>query len=279
MSDNRNNCCTGGIGSSRDLAYIDTYRILDSCRDKDCFEDVAVFLTDYGRDVVEHSNNVRTCSATIAATNINVNPVPFNRGFYQVDIRIYVRMTFECCVCMSNRQIIEGIAVCDKKVVLFGSEGNVSIFRSNPDEDTFCTVPDLAEGCASSNLPVAVVELADPVILTTRILERQNNCCCCCCSANEIPRGVCGRISGDLTDPGERILAVSIGFFSVTRIERPEQYLISATEYSVPEKECEYIESDDPCSVFRAMEFPVNEFSPPGIQQKDRSCGCKNNNR
>ncbi len=281
MSDVRNGCCSGGIGNSRDLAYIDTYRILDSCRDKDCFEDVPVFLTDYGRDVVEHSSNVRTCSASIAATNITVNPVPFNRGFYQVDIRIYVRMTFECCVCMSNRQIVEGIAVCDKKVVLFGSEGNVSIFRSNPDEDSFCTVPELANNCCgSTNLPVAVVELAEPVILTTRILERQQcSCCCCCCSASEVPGHISGRVSGDLTDPGDRFLAVSIGFFSVTRIERPEQYLISATEYSVPEKECEYVESDDPCSVFRAMEFPINEFSPPGLQKGSNNSPCRKNDR
>ncbi len=275
MPENRS--CGCGNGNGRELAYIDTYRILDSCRDKDCFEDVVVFLSDYGRDVVEHSTNVRTCSAVIAATNINVNPVPFNKGFYQVDIRIYIKMTFECCVCMSNRQIIEGIAVVDKKVVLFGSEGNVSIFKSDPDADNFCSVPELTDskGCVTSNLPIAVLEIADPVVLTTKIVEKHHPHVCCCCScAGEVPESVSRRINGGLCDNGEKLLVVSLGFFSVTRIERPEQYLLQATEYSVPEKECEFIECDDPCSVFRKMDFPINEFSPPA----NKPCPPGNNN-
>ena len=58
MNDVRPSC-----PSMRDTACIDTNKIFDSCRDKDCLEDVAVFLTDYGRDVIEHSSNVRCCSA------------------------------------------------------------------------------------------------------------------------------------------------------------------------------------------------------------------------
>ncbi len=261
MSETRGPCCS--TSPKQDLAYIDTYRILDSCRDKDCFEDITVFLSEYGRDVIEHSSNIRTCSADIIASHINVNPIPFNNGFYQIDIRIYVKLTFEACVCMSNRQIIEGVAVVDKKVVLFGSEGNVSIFKSDPDSDNFCTCPEIpsSNGCISTNLPVAVFEVAAPVVLNTRIIEKQKPKICCCVS--EIPESVCRRINGGICENGEKILAVSLGFFSVTRIERPEQYLLNATEYSVPEKECECFSDDDPCTVFRKMDFPVNEFSPP----------------
>ena len=56
---------------------------------------------------------------------------------------------------------------------------------------------------------------------------------------------------------------MTLGFFSVIRIERPGQYLINATEYSVPEKECVSGDEEDPCAVFEKMAFPVNEFSPP----------------
>lgn len=145
MAENRSPCC----GGNRDSAYIDTYRIYDSCRDKDCFEDVAVFLTDYGRDVIEHTSNVRCCSAIISAVDINVDPIPFNNGFYRIDIRIYVKMTFECCVGMSNRQIIEGVAAVDKKLVLYGGEGGVSVFRSNPNRDGFCSPPEHTENTVS----------------------------------------------------------------------------------------------------------------------------------
>ena len=58
MPDNRNSSpCFGG----RDTVYIDTNRILDSCRDKDCFEDVPVYLTDVGNEIVDRSSNARGC--------------------------------------------------------------------------------------------------------------------------------------------------------------------------------------------------------------------------
>ena len=72
-------------------------------------------------------------------------------------------------------------------------------------------------------------------------------------------------VDGMLTDgrDGCKRLFVTLGFFSVIRIERPGQYLINATEYSVPEKECVSGDEEDPCAVFEKMAFPVNEFSPP----------------
>lgn len=268
MSENRQPCAV------RDTAYIDTYRIFDSCRDKDCFEDVPVFLTDYGRDIIEHSTNVRCCSANVTAANVNVNPIPFNNGFYQIESRIYVKLTFECCVCLSNRQIIEGIAVCDKRVVLFGGEGGVSSFRSDPASDTFCSGIDPGSvshtcGICSGDLPTAVLEIADPVVLSARIVEKGHSCRCSCSSETEIPPSVTCRLNGELVAHGDKRLAVSLGFFTVTRLQRPEQYLISATEYSVPDKECPCRESDDPCTVFRNMDFPIGEFSTSG------KGGCK----
>ena len=41
MVENRNNCCSQG-NREKDMVCIDTYRVLDSCRDKDCFENVRV---------------------------------------------------------------------------------------------------------------------------------------------------------------------------------------------------------------------------------------------
>ena len=258
----------------RDTAYIDTNRIFDSCRDKDCFEDTAVFLTDYGRDVVEHSSNVRCCSAEIAAADINVDPVPFNNGFYRIDARIYIRMTFECCVNMTNRQIVEGLCVCDKRTVLYGGEGGTSVFRSDPDTDGFCSGrPDIPEadncGCGGKSLPTAVLEAADPVVLGAKIIERRSPHHCPCQSEKDIPSGVASRI-GNIAPQGERRLVATVGLFSVIRLERPAQYMIEGRLCSVPEKECEFTESDDACTVFRNMEFPVSEFT------NEHSHGCSN---
>ena len=41
--------CRNSGGGSKDMVCLDTYRVLDSCRDKDCFEDVRVYLTAEGQ--------------------------------------------------------------------------------------------------------------------------------------------------------------------------------------------------------------------------------------
>ncbi len=280
MPENRNNNANQSCG--RETVCIDTYRVLDSCRDKDCFEDVRVYLTDFGQELISRTQNVRAKTAEIVWATLDVCSVPFNRGFYQINIRIYVKVTVEVC-CNGMPHELCGIAVVEKRVILFASEGNVSIFKSDPFEDNPCRRPNLSGNRVNSNMPVAVLETVDPIILSSKIVEPCTSCCCCC-SVNDIPGEVAGDFNGNLTDSdGDRFLVVSLGFFSVVRIERPAQYLINATEYTVPDKECVSPEEDDPCALFRTMSFPVNEFYPPsfvpgGNDISDggggRRCGC-----
>ncbi len=280
MPENRNNSANQSCG--RETVCIDTYRVLDSCRDKDCFEDVKVYLTDFGQELISRTQSVRTKKAEIVWATLDVNAVPFNRGFYQINIRMYVKVTVEVC-CNGMPQELVGIAVVEKRVILFASEGNVSIFKSDPFEDNLCRRPNLSGNRVNTNLPVAVLETVDPVILSSKIVE-PTTCCCCCCSLDDIPGEVASDFNGNLADTdGERFLVVSLGFFSVVRIERPAQYLINATEYTVPDKECVSPEEDDPCALFRSMSFPVNEFYPPSFASQDsgqsighggRGCGC-----
>ena len=109
---------------NRENICIDTYRVLDSCRDKDCFENVKVYLTNFGEEIIERTSTIRATCAKIVSAYIDVSEIPFNRGFYQLDIKIYVKISFEACLSQGNIQEFEGIAVVEKKVVLFGSEGN-----------------------------------------------------------------------------------------------------------------------------------------------------------
>jgi hypothetical protein len=177
-------------------------------------------------------------------------------------------------------QDFEGIAAVEKKVILFGGEGNVSVFKSEYGGG-FCGC-DTTRTHGSNTLPVAVLETVDPIILNTRVVEPHKPCSCCsCCTVDEIPDCVCRTLSCDLTDDADgSVLLASLGFFSVVRIERPAQYLINAVEYAVPEKECIMPAEEDPCSLFRQMAFPVAEFSPSGggnIPQNDgeKKCGCQ----
>ncbi len=269
MADNKFPCAPGcPPGSGREMVCIETNRILDSCRDRDCFENIRVFLTDFGCEILERTGSVRVKHACISYTSIHIDPVQFNRGFYSVNIRFYVKLDFEACVGGGRSQDFDGVAVLEKKVILYGSESNVNIFKSNPDASDYCAEP--TPSGQSRNVPVAVVEVVDPIVLDVDVTEAKNcHCCCCCC---DIPEPVTVRMSGRLSDAeGERYLTVSLGIFSVVRIVRPAQYLVEATEYCVPDKECIAHEEDDPCCMFRSMAFPVAEFCPPGMPQLGRS--------
>jgi hypothetical protein len=114
------------------------------------------------------------------------------------------------------------------------------------------------------------------VILNTRVREADDGCCCCCC-CGDIPEGVAARINGKLNDTNGRYLTVSLGIFSVVRIVRPAQYLINATEYCVPDKECISPEEDNPCAIFKNMAFPTAEFCPPGYIPPKLDLGGKCN--
>lgn len=280
MSDNRFSCGSSEKNSGKsEMVCIETNRILDSCRDRDCFEDVKVLLTDFGNDVLEHTTNIRAKSACITWTYIGIDPVRFNRGFYSVTIKFYIKIVFEACLCGGRSQEFEGIAVLEKKVILYGSESNVSIFKSNPDTSDYCTLPEPC--CSTKNVPIAIVEVVDPIILNAKVREAEESCCGCCCCCNDIPESVSARINGTLNDAHGRYLTVSLGIFSVVRIVRPAQYLINATEYCVPDKECISTEEDNPCSIFRTMAFPTSEFCPPGYTPRNDDhhggkCGCGN---
>lgn len=279
MSDNRFSCGNSDKNSARsEMVCIETNRILDSCRDRDCFEDVKVLLTDFGNDILEHTTNIRAKSACISWTYIGIDPVRFNRGFYSVTIKFYVKIVFEACLCGGRSQEFEGVAVLEKKVILYGSESNVSIFKSSPDTSDYCAVPEPC--CSTKNVPIAIVEVVDPIILNAKVREAEDPCCCCCCCSGDIPDGVSSRLNGILNDSDGRYLTVSLGLFSVVRIVRPAQYLIQATEYCVPDKECVSTEDDNPCTVFRSMAFPTSEFCPPsytsprGDHNNGGKCGC-----
>lgn len=275
MPDTRN--CqrdTGGYTKRENIA-IDTYRILDSCKDKDCYEEVKVFLTDFGQEILDKSGSIKVTNTKIVWCDISSEPVRFNRGFYQISIRFFTKVTFEVCTGVGKSQEIEGIAVTEKKVVLYGADGCVNIFRSSDDLDEFCTWGGGGESVSSSK-PSVVVEAVDPIALSVHIRDNACHCQCCCCP-DEIPGKVLSCMHGSICDSysmGSKILTVSLGFFTVVRVERPIQMIVCGTEYAVPDKICAKAVEDDPCSLFAKMSFPVNEFMSIPVGCDDVEC-CK----
>ena len=49
----------------------------------------------------------------------------------------------------------------------------------------------------------------------------------------------------------------------IVRLERDTQLVVPAYDYCMPEKECPGTITDDPCTLFSRIHFPVEEFFPP----------------
>ncbi len=157
MAENRFSCAPSP--SARETVCIETNRVLDSCRDRDCFENVRVYLSCFGNEVLERTGAIRAKSACIVWSYIGIDPIQFNRGFYSVNIRFYVKVVFEACIGGGRSQELEGIAVLEKRVILFGGESNVNIFKSGKCGSDFCSVG--TPECPEREVPTAIVETTD----------------------------------------------------------------------------------------------------------------------
>ena len=239
--------------------------------DKDCIEDLRFYPTLASQDILNRSLSVKSGKAELLYTYIDVEPVAFNRGFYTVDLRYFYRVTLNAyCGCPRPVEV-EGLCVFDKRVILFGSEGNAKIFSSRASAGSLDR-----QDIEQSNRPIAVVEAVDPIVLNARLVEKcQNNCCQC--DICEVPACVCQCFNGDLCQGEDnRMVLVTLGQFSIIRLERDSQLLMPVYDYCMPEKECTAgCASDDPCQLFRNIAFPVEEFFPPNAVET--SCGCGDN--
>ena len=275
MQENRNTC-NGLSFDGRGTVCIDTMRVLDCCRDRDCFEDTRVYLSQEGENIINNATGVRLKCAKLIWAYVGVDDIPFNRGFYRVTVRYYIKVEGEGCMGIGKSQCFTGIAVLEKEVVLYGGEGTLVSYSSSP-ENNYCNIGNL--DTVSDNSPTAIVETVEPIILGQKIGECcQCNCCDCCA---EIPTSICGCLDGDIcTNSQGARLYVSFGLFSVIRIVRPAQLLVQATDYSVPDKECTPAGNDEnPCALFRTMAFPVNQFRTGAAPirepaTKNGGCGC-----
>ena len=244
----------------REAVCIHTRKIYDSCRDKDCIEDLRFYPKMQYVDVINRALSVKGGSARLLYVYVDVEPVSFNRGFYTVDMRFFYAVTLQAYLSCPAPVTVEGLCVFDKRVILFGSEGNAKIFSS----ELRVGEPDI-QMMRRANAPVAVVEAVDPIVLDARIMD-----CCgkrdCDCDLCEVPSFVNSCFDGELSSGDDnRRVYVTLGQFSIVRLERDSQLLVPVYDYCMPEKECSCGTGggEDPCGIFRNICFPVGEFFPP----------------
>lgn len=270
-----------GCGRGNELCCINVNKIFDSARDKECLEDLRVYLNGEAQEMLDHSSSVRAKNVEVIATNIHLENVPFNRGFYQVNVRFFFCVTLEACVFNGMVKELQGLAVHDKKIILFGSEKNVSVFTSDPEQNTFCPSYDELKCNSQSTLPVAVVEVAQPMCLDAKIVERHRPFGNCCCGVDSVPDNVVEKFGTPFVDGiGNNRLFVTIGMFTVVRLERPVQLLVQANGYCIPDKDSTPANChNDPCDIFGKLNFPFGEFFPyalnPNGENRDGDGGCR----
>ncbi len=255
----------------REAVCIHTDKIFDSCRDKDCIEDLRLYPTRCSQSAIDRAISIKAGTAELLYVYIDVEPVGFNRGFYTVDVRYFYRVTADAFVGAARPVQVTGLCVFDKRVILFGSESSAKIFSSTA---VFHGLDE--QNIRKANVPTAVVEAVDPIVLGMKLVD-----VCeprpCDCELTEIPPCICACFDSDLsfTNEGKRVY-VTLGQFSIIRLERQTQLLIPAYDNCLPEKECLGGNDDDPCDIFRRVKFPVDEFFPPSTIAGDGFCepGC-----
>lgn len=230
---------------------IHTRKIFDSCKDKDCIEDLRVYPTCGSQALIDTAFSVRPGTSKLLFADVRVEEMNFNRGCYTVDITYFYKVTGRT---FPGNCLVTGLCLFDKRVVLYGSEGSAKVFTSHGNG--------LCDNIYSS-LPIAVVEAVDPLTLSMRLVDKAGGCGYDT-DYREIPPEIARSFEDDLvTTPTAKQLFVTLGQFSIVRLERDTQLVIPVFDYSVPDKECAPGGEDDPCLLFGNIPFPVSDFFPP----------------
>lgn len=239
---------------------IHTKKITDSCRDKDCIEDLRVYLTTPSQALLDTASSAKVRCADLLYAYIDVEPVAFDRHHYCVDVTFYYRILADAIIGTARPVPLNGVVVFSKRVVLCGEDSKAHIFTSS----TRIGAPD---GCTltSANRPTAVVEVLDPMVLSSKVRD------VCDLSkdtvAMQIPSFIREMFEDELVISGDRRrLFVTLGQFSIIRLERDAQVVVPMLDDAIPTRECCDNPgcAEDPCEMFSRIPFPAQQFGSHG---------------
>ena len=260
----------------RDAISIHSRKITDSCRDKDCIEDLRVYLTTGSQALLDTATSAKVRCAELLFAQIEVEPIAFDRNHYCIDVNFFYRILADAVVGNARPTTLYGLATFSKRAVLCGEESKAHIFTSNT---RMCGPDGLTR--YNTNLPTAVVEVLDPMVLSSKVRE----VCECSCKDTplaQIPSQICQLFDEELVISGDRRrLFVTLGQFSIIRLERDAQIVVPILDYSLPTKECcdaAGCSPEDPCEMFSKIPFPAAQFSPRNCDNKDCACTENSNN-
>lgn len=261
-------------------------KVYDSCKEKDCIEDLEVHGIE--RELIKHAIDASCREVEVEDVVIDVEPLKFKKGFYTITVTFVFRVCVELFFKHKAPVTRCGVAIFTKKVVLFGSQGRVKIFKSKfrRGRSDIQYTPFLEQ----DNRPNGKVEVAEPICLSARITEEREpsfltgrdieiiNSILAIIQANvaavnvnasgnadvdiDIDQTNVANVGGGRT---EKKLVVTIGLFSIIKLVRLVQVLVPSFGFCNPPV-CIESTAENPCELFDTIEFPREAFFPP---QKD----------
>ena len=204
------------------VATIATVQVMDSCCERECLEDLQVFFGEKDQIIIENSVLVKNPAAVLEKVNFEVEPMPLQPGCFTVDMAMRFYVTCDAFLSREDRpHRLTGATYIQKRGILFGGESVAPVFSSS--------------GADFTELPRASVQVAEPVVLSSRL--------------DETPAG--------------KAVFITMGIFSVTSLERPAQLTVPVLERSAipPIKECIKTERSA-CEAFETIPFPAGQFRP-----------------
>ena len=276
MSDNNQAGTACDLRGIREAVCVHTDKISDSCLAKDCIEDLQVYLTVPSQQALDCAVSAKARYVELLHVGVHVETVPYSPGYYPVDLTFYYRGIADASAAGGRPTTVTGLAIFSKRLVMFGGETSARSFSSRSGVSCLCK-----QAIQAGNVPEAIVEVVDPMILGSRVQE-VCNCNCCPPSPPVIPEAILGCFEEQLVLDGEsKRLLVTIGQFSIARLERSTQLLIPTFDYCIPSKTCKNVGSsntESPCEVFGQIEFPMDAFFPSKndscIPAKDSCTNC-----
>ena len=276
MSDNNQAGTACDLRGIREAVCVHTDKISDSCLAKDCIEDLQVYLTVPSQQALDCAVSAKARYVELLHVGVHVETVPYSTGYYTVDLTFYYRVIADASAAGGRPTTVTGHAIFSKRLVMFGGETSARSFSSRSGVSCLCK-----QAIQAGNVPEAIVEVVDPMILGSRVQE-VCNCNCCPPSPPVIPEAILGCFEEQLVLDGEsKRLLVTIGQFSIARLERSTQLLIPTFDYCIPSKTCKNVGSsntESPCEVFGQIEFPMDAFFPSKndscIPAKDSCTNC-----
>lgn len=233
---------------------IDTYRIYDSCREQNCFENLPVFLTDITLGRLGAQKDLQAKQIKILGVKLKRTSVPFQDGLIRIGATYYFSATLT-----NGTDYYSGLAIGNKEYCLYAGKSDTVTFRACVSENE-CS----GDEFATRQTPLLVVlECAEPIPLCTEfrsfIPENAPN------KGLEIPRFIADNFEGtfQVAQSPKGFFTVTVGLFSIIKTERKNSIVVPACDYCIPGAKCtDQAPSEDPCTFFGKMPFPMEEFYP-----------------